>query len=90
MTDLGDVGVVISKMPGGDAGTYGRHRCGGARSDGPIFPYGVGNRLTRRGDRGSGERTAEYRRRPPVYNWIALTVMIAKIIPDVAHDTRAR
>jgi hypothetical protein len=25
----------------------------------------------------------------PVHNWIALTVMIAKIIPDVAHGTRA-
>jgi hypothetical protein len=49
----------------------------------------VGNRLARRGDRGSGPRTAAYARRPPVYNWIVLIVMIAKIIPDLARGTRA-
>jgi hypothetical protein len=53
------------------------------------LPVWVGNRLARRGDRGSGPRTAAYARRPPVYNWIVLIVMIAKIIPDLARGTRA-
>jgi hypothetical protein len=48
-----------------------------------------GQSSRRRGDRCSGERTTEYARRPPVHNWIALTVMVAKIISDVAHGTQA-
>jgi hypothetical protein len=49
----------------------------------------VGNRLARRGDRGSGSAPPSTHVDRPVYNRIALIDMIAKIIPDLARGTRA-